>query len=287
MKVSIVVPSFNHAHFIRETLDSILSQNYPEIEVLVFDGGSRDGTVEILESYGDEIRYVSRKDHGQSDAINQGLRAASGDILAYLNSDDIYYPGAIARVVRHFTENPETLCLYGNALHLHADGLPMERYYCEPWSYDRLLDVCFICQPAAFWRREVIERFGVFDESLNWAMDYEYWLRIGRHVSFDFLEDAYLAGSRLHEDTKTLSQRVKVHEEILEIVMRYSPRLPERWLMNLATVITRDVKMPAYHGIPSEKLRRAWMIEAVFDRATHHGIPVGKELLQKFEQLLS
>lgn len=287
MKVSIVVPSFNHAHFIRETLDSILSQSHTDIEVLVFDGGSQDGTVEILNSYGDRIKFVSRRDHGQSDAINQGLRAATGEILAYLNSDDIYYPGAIARAVRHFTENPKSLCVYGQALHLHADGLPMERYCCEPWSYERLLDICFICQPATFWRREVVERFGVFDENLHWAMDYEYWLRVGRHIPFDYIKDSYLAGSRLHQDTKTLSQRVKVHEEILQIVMRYSPRIPERWLIGVATIITEDVKMAQYRGEISETLKNAWLIETVFDRAAHYGIPVKEGLLKKFDKLLS
>lgn len=287
MKVSIIVPSFNHARFIRETLDSVLVQDHPDLEVLVFDGGSKDGTVEILESYGSRIKYVSRSDHGQSDAINQGLRQATGDILTYLNSDDIYYPGAISRVVKQFKDHPELQCVYGQALHLHEDGSPMERYYSEPWSYKRLLDVCFICQPSAFWRREVIERFGVFDESLHWAMDYDYWLRLGRHIRFDYIQDFYIAGSRLHGDTKTLSQRVKVHEEILQVVMRYGSDAPERWLLNLASVIVDDIKIPQYPGEVSRKLKRAWIIEAAFDRARHYKIPIGKRLLDQFEEWLT
>ncbi len=286
MKVSIVVPSFNHARFIRETLDSILAQDHPDLEILVFDGGSKDGTVEILESYGSRIKYVSRRDHGQSDAINQGLHQATGDILAYLNSDDIYYPGAINRAVKHFKDHQESLCVYGQALHLHENGSPMERYYSEPWSYERLLDVCFICQPSAFWRREVIERFGVFDESLHWAMDYDYWLRLGRHIRFDYIEDFYMAGSRLHGDTKTLSQRVKVHEEILQVVMRHGSCPPERWLLNLASVIVHDVKIPQYQGEVSRKLKRAWIIEAAFDRARHYNIPIEKHLLDQFSEWL-
>jgi len=286
MKVSIIVPSFNHAHFIRATLDSILSQGHEDLEVLVFDGGSRDGTVEILESYGERIHWVSRKDRGQSDAINQGLQRATGDILAYLNSDDIYFPCAIDRVVRHFRENPKSLCVYGQAFHLHEDGSLMERYYTEPWSYRRLRDVCFLCQPATFWRREVVERHGIFDDSLHWAMDYEYWLRLGRHFAFDYLEDACLAGSRLHGETKTLSQRIKVHEEILQIVMRYSPRPPLRWLMNLAAVIAEDEKIPKFTGEVTPKLQKALMIEAALERADHYGIPLSDEILNNFERWL-
>jgi len=286
MKVSIVVPSYQHARFIRSTLDSILSQDYENLEVLVFDGGSTDGTVEILESYGDKIQYVSRKDHGQSDAINQGLRKATGDILAYLNSDDIYFPGAIRRVVQHFQENPRSLCAYGQAYHLHADGSIMERYYSEPWSYSRLLDVCYLCQPAVFWRREVMEQFGVFDDGLHLAMDYDYWLRVGRSVPFDYLEDAYLAGSRLHDDTKTLSQRVKVHEEILQVVMRHSPKSPTRWLLNLASVIVEDEKLPRFQGEIIPKTKNALLVEAALDRADRYGIPVDDQLLNQFEQWL-
>lgn len=286
MKVSIIVPSFNHARFISETLDSILSQNIDDLEVLVFDGGSTDGTVEILESYRDKIQYVSRKDHGQSDAINQGLHKASGDVLAYLNSDDIYFPGAIERVLRHFRDHPRSLVVYGQAWHLYEDGSKMERYYCEPWSYPRLMDVCYLCQPAVFWRREVMERFGVFDDSLNWAMDYEYWLRVGRSVPFDYLEDAFLAGSRLHGDTKTLSQRIKVHEEILQIVMRYSSRPPLRWLMNLATVIAEDAAIPKFQGELTPKAKKALMIEAALERSDHYSIPVGLKLLKTFEKCL-
>lgn len=283
MKISVVVPSFQHARFIRQTLDSLLSQNRRDLEILVFDGGSTDGTVEILESYGDQISFASRKDHGQTDAINQGLHAASGDILTYLNSDDVHLPGALDRVVRHFEENPRSLCVYGQAYHLHEDGSRMERYYAEPWSYPRLLEVCYLCQPAVFWRREVMERFGVFDDSLNWAMDYDYWLRVGRSVRFDYLEDAYLAGSRLHDETKTLSQRVKVHEQILRVAMRHSPKPPVRWLLNLAHVIVEDEKVPIFPGAVPRELRNAWVAETVLERADALRFPVEKELLTLLE----
>ena len=242
--------------------------------------------MEILESYGDRITYVSRRDHGQSDAINQGLRKARGDILAYLNSDDVYFPGALRRVTRHFQKNPASLCAYGQAWHLQEDGAIMARYYSDPWSYPHLLDVCFLCQPAVFWRREVVERFGFFDSSLHWAMDYDYWLRVGRSIPFDYLDDAYLAGSRLHGGTKTLSQRIKVHEEILQVVLRHSPRPPLRWLLNLSHMILEDKKLPEYRGKITSKTRNALMVETVLEKADQYSIPVGADLLGKFEKWL-
>ena len=157
-------------------------------------------------------------------------------MLAYLNSDDVLYPGALSTVAAHFTSHPDCLALYGRAHHLHADGSIMEEYPTEPWDYDRLLEVCYLCQPAVFWRREVIERFGVFDDALRYALDYEYWLRLGQEISFDYLDQHFLAGSRLHTDTKTLSQRVPVHLELARAVKKYSPG-PEpvwRWIKHLA-----------------------------------------------------
>ncbi len=241
MRISVVVPSYNQAAYLPATLASVAAQDHRDTELLVYDGGSTDGSVEILRraasaTDGHAVHWVSRKDGGQADAINQGLRASSGDVLAYLNSDDVYYPGALSAVAAYFEAHPDCLVLYGRAHHLHADGSVMEEYPTEPWDYDRLLEVCYLCQPAVFWRREVIERFGVFDDTLRYALDYEYWLRIGREIAFDYLDDRFLAGSRLHADTKTLSQRVPVHMELARVVQRYAPR-PEpvwRWVKHLA-----------------------------------------------------
>lgn len=241
MRISVVIPSYNQAAYLAATLESVCAQDHPDLEVFVFDGGSTDGSVDILRQWtaradGAPIRWVSQKDGGQADAINQGLRASTGDVLAYLNSDDVYYPGALSAVAAHFQARPDCLALYGRAHHLHADGSVMEDYPTEPWDYDRLLDTCFLCQPAVFWRREVVERFGVFDDTLKYALDYEYWLRIGRQVPFEYLDDQYLAGSRLHEETKTLGQRVPVHLELARAVKKYASR-PEpvlRWIKHLA-----------------------------------------------------
>ena len=241
MKFTVVIPSYNQAAYLPATLASVCGQDGPEVEILVLDGGSTDGSVDILRDWpapadGKTLRWKSQKDGGQADAINLGLRAGTGDVLAYLNSDDVYYSGALAAAAAHFRAHPETLALYGRAHHLHADGSIMEEYPTEPWNYDRLLDTCFLCQPAVFWRREVVEHFGVFDDTLRYALDYEYWLRVGRDAPFHYLQEHFLAGSRLHESTKTLSQRVPVHLELARVVQKYAPTTGPvlRWIKHLA-----------------------------------------------------
>ena len=278
MKFSVVIPTRNQARFIRSTLASALSQEDVECEILVFDGDSDDGTRDILREYEGRIQWVSRPDRGQTDAINQGLRAATGDILCYLNSDDILYPGALARVAGHFGGNPRCRILYGNADHLHGDGTFMERYYNEEWNYDRLLEVCYICQPAAFWRRTILEDHGYFDESLRFAMDYDYWLRVGRHEPFHYLSGSPLAGSRLHAESKTLSSRIPVHREILKVVRRYTPK-PYRWLH----VLSRLLEEQDFQGTKPEETRRPTIryFSNLFVLAREHDIEFDEFFIRK------
>lgn len=242
MKISVVVPSYNQAAYLEATLRSILDQSTPHVEIIVNDGGSNDGSVEILQRYQDRLTWSSGRDHGQTDAINKGLQAGTGDIVAYLNSDDVYLPGALATVVDYFNAHPDCLILYGRAHHLHADGSYMEDYPTRPWDYERLFESCFLCQPAVFWRRELHAQFGYFDERLHFGMDYEFWLRVGARERFHYLGGAPLAGSRLHADTKTLSQRVPVHREILQVVRHHArtPRQTYNWLRHLASLSAQD-----------------------------------------------
>jgi len=251
MKFSIIVPSFNQGKFLEETLKSLLSQEGPELEVLVKDGGSRDGSLDILKKHEGQVSYTSGKDEGQSDAINQGLKASSGDILGFLNSDDLYLPGALAYVDEYFKANPTCMILYGKADHCDEMGNFIEHYPTLPWNYDKLLDTCYICQPAVFWRREIHQDLGYLDERLHYAMDYEFWLRIGKKIPLHYLGDTSmpLAVSRLHAEGKTLNKRVPAHREILEVVRRYvrDPRETYTWLRYTASLTVIKAGKPPSH----------------------------------------
>ena len=180
--VTIVTPSYNQGRFIEETILSVLNQDYPRIEYIIMDGGSTDQTLDILRKYTGRLTWHSEKDNGQSDAINKGLRLAKGEILAYLNSDDTYLPGAITRAVRYLTaKNPDSPLVYGEGYHITAEGTIIERYPTEPFDFQHLAETCFICQPTTFWKRDVMETIGLFDENLHYAMDYDYWIRVAKH----------------------------------------------------------------------------------------------------------
>ncbi len=220
--VSIITPSYNQAPFLRRTIESVLTQDYPHIEYLVFDGGSTDGSADILRDYGNRFYLQSQRDAGQTDAINQGLRRSQGAIVAYLNSDDTLLPGAISSVVAHFETHPDWDLLYGNARFIDADDRILGDYPTADYDFQTLVQTCFVCQPAAFWRRRVIERFGLFDESLDCAMDYEYWLRLGRGGAAIAHVPEFLACSRIHPETKTLALRMEVFREILAVSRRHA-----------------------------------------------------------------
>jgi glycosyltransferase involved in cell wall biosynthesis len=223
--VTIVTPSFNQGRFIRATIESVLKQDYPRIEYLVMDGGSTDETRSILREYSDRIRWVSEPDRGQAHAINKGWRQAAGSIVAYLNSDDVYLPGAVTSAVAALQAHPEASAVYGEGYHVDEAGAILERYPTEPFDPDRFREICFICQPTVFLRREAVEHAGYLDESLRYCMDYDLWIRLTRAGKIFTYTPSYLASTRLHADTKTLGQRGQAHAEILRVVYRQFGRV--------------------------------------------------------------
>lgn len=234
MKISIVTPSFNQAQFIERTLLSVATQDCPGVDHVVFDASSTDGTQQVLARFADRLTWTSEADRGQAHAVNKGIAATRGDVIGWLNSDDVYYPGALRAVLQFFEAHPDVDVVYGNADHIDAGDRPLEDYPTEPWNLERLAEVCYICQPATFFRRRVIERFGALDETLHYCMDYEFWLRLGKAGARFARLESKLAGSRLHEQTKTLGARVKVHAEINDMMVRTLGRVPDRWLYNYA-----------------------------------------------------
>ena len=240
MKVSIVTPSLNQAAFIERTIRSVLDQQWSPFEHIVIDGGSTDGTLSILQKYSDRVQWVSEPDHGQSDAVNKGIRRAAGEIIGWLNSDDIYYPGAISEVAQFFAAHPEIDAVYGEADYIGDDDSVIAPYPTQPWDFAQLQSLCFICQPALFYRRAVFERHGYLDTDLNYCMDYEYFLRLGRGGARFAHLSRKLAGSRMYVGNKTISGSLKAHTEINDMFHRRFGRVPDSWLFSYAHTVAKQ-----------------------------------------------
>ena len=207
-RISLVTPSFNQGAFIGRTIDSVLGQEYPNLDYFVVDGGSTDGTLEILRGYGSRIRWISEPDRGQSHALNKGLAAADGDVLAFLNSDDVLLPGVLRRVGEYFRDQPGTHWLTGRCRTIDARDREIRRVvtaYKNAWLYTGSIRVLqclnYVSQPATFWSRELYERVGPFNEDLRYAMDYDYWLRAAQHYRLHVLHRD-LACFRIHGESK-------------------------------------------------------------------------------------
>jgi glycosyltransferase involved in cell wall biosynthesis len=227
--VTIVTPSFNQGRFIRETIESVLAQDYPNIEYMVVDGCSRDETLDILKEYGERICWISEKDNGQTEAINKGWKMGNGQIFAWLNSDDTYLPGAVTNAVAFLKANPNAMLVYGEGWHIKEDGEIIERYPTEPFNLLRLAETCYICQPTVFLRKKLLDEIGYLDESLNYCMDYDLWIRAAKRYPLSYI-DKYLAKSRLYAATKTISQQVDVCREVMETMHRHFNIVALPWI---------------------------------------------------------
>jgi glycosyltransferase involved in cell wall biosynthesis len=235
---AIVTPSYNQDKYIERTICSVLDQNYPALEYFVADGGSKDTTVQILRRYEERLSWVSERDRGQAHGVNKGILATKAPLIGWLNSDDVYYPGALQAAASFFERHPEVDVVYGRANHIDQQDAILEPYNTEPWNAEKLKDVCFLCQPAVFFRRSVVDRFGLLDESLKYAMDYEYWLRLAvGGATFAYLDDTLVAGSRMYPENKTLGSRVPVHVEFNSMTRRLLGRTPDSWLFSYAHAV--------------------------------------------------
>lgn len=235
-KVTVVTPSFNQGEFIKATIESVLNQTYDNIEYIVMDGGSTDQTVDILRSYGDRIIWRSEKDGGQADAVNKGIRIAHGEIIGWLNSDDTYYPNAIEQAVKALQEHPEVDMIYGEGCYIDREGNETELYATRLFDHESLAKECVICQPAAFFTKEIVERVGLLRADLQLCMDYELWMRISQQGKIMYVPYV-LATSRMYEDNKTLSRRNEVYREVCRELKRHYGYVPHSWVFGYAAYL--------------------------------------------------
>jgi glycosyltransferase involved in cell wall biosynthesis len=221
--VSVITPVLNGRRFIDDTIRSVTGQRYDNIEYIIIDGGSTDGSVDVIKKYGDRVnRWLSEKDEGMYDAVNKGLRMASGEIVAYINSDDLYHPDALQIISDYFAGHSDTALVYGDCDLIDENGRFLYTYRYPDFRMDFFLalDHCSIPQPASFWRRSIHEKIGCFDPSYKMAGDFDFFARAGRHLRIDHIRKP-LAMHRMHGGSLTSSGHDCWMKEIREVQKRY------------------------------------------------------------------
>jgi glycosyltransferase involved in cell wall biosynthesis len=262
-RVTIVTPTLNQGKFIKTTIDSVLCQDYPNLEYIVMDGGSIDSTLDILKSYGNRLVWMSSPDSGQSEAINKGLARSSGLILTWLNSDDTLLPGAVSMAVEWFRRYPDLDLLYGNAIFVNEDGDYLFNTDVKDCSFGQMVRTCRnpICQPASFFSREAWQKAGGLDTNLHYFLDWDLWLRMMREgVEMLQVNEAF-ATYRLYPESKTGRGDYPSHE--LKAI--YDKLAPEHRTKEARANMHR--RIGEYQDASSQPFqawlsrRRAWLTE--------------------------
>ena len=220
--VSIVTPSFNQARYLEATIQSVLGQDYPRIEYILVDGGSTDGSLEIIKKYSARLAWwVSAKDRGQTDAINKGFARASGDILAWINSDDTYEPGAVSAAVKYLQAHPEVGMVYADCNYTDEEGRVIGRFPAAQTDLPRLRrGYVHIPQQTMFFRADLWKQVGPLDPSFYFAMDYDLWTRLAARAELKYLAGQTWANFRIHTSGKTIAADDRCWPEMLRVHYR-------------------------------------------------------------------
>jgi glycosyltransferase involved in cell wall biosynthesis len=253
LRFSIITPSYNQAAFIGRTIDSVLAQTGDfDLDYRVVDGASTDGTRDLLAGYGARLAWVSERDRGQIDAINKGLRTATGDVVGWINSDDVLLPGALARVAAALTAHPEAEWVHGRCRIIDEHDHTMRRwvslykhYRCRRHSFDNLLTENYVSQMTAFWRRRVHDEIGYLDPGLDLAFDYDLFLRLARRGAPIYLDDE-IACFRMYGSSKSGAGYAAQLDQAVAITARYGePTLRRR----VRTQAKKLAIVSAYHAM--------------------------------------
>ena len=215
--VSVVTPCYKAARFIAETIESVSDQDYPRVEHIVYDGGSDDGTQQILARY-PHLQWISEPDRGQSHALNKGFQRARGEIIGWLNADDTYQPGAITTAVKSLLEFPEYDLVYSDCQIIDDQGRPGQISRSQPFSFETYFSSSYIKQPTVFMRRRVIETLGGVNEQLHYVMDREFWMRAGQYFKMRYLPEVVLADFRYALGSKSFQSAPQFHAEWVQVL---------------------------------------------------------------------
>ena len=216
--VSIITPSFNQAKYLEDTIQSVLDQDYANLEYIMVDGGSTDESVDIIRKYNDKLAWwVSEKDSGQAEAINKGLSRATGEIVAWLNSDDTYLPGTISAAVRTFEENPDVVLVYGNMLAVDENSETINILRYDQLNLEDLLCFQIIGQPAVFFRRDALEKAGYLDSTYHFLLDHHLWLRLALQGRILHVDQTW-AAARYHAEAKNRARAAEFGHEAFRIL---------------------------------------------------------------------
>jgi glycosyltransferase involved in cell wall biosynthesis len=254
--VTIVTPSYNQGHFIRATIESVLNQDYPNVEYIIMDGGSTDETSSVVKDYASRLKFISERDRGQSDAINKGFRMAKGSILAWLNSDDLYLPGAIRNGVAGFSQSPRPGAVYGEGYLIDRAGDVTGRFpHTIPLNLWRLNYVSdYILQQSSFFRKDVLDDVGYLDENLHYAMDWELYIRIARRYPLGYVPE-FIGCLREYAEAKSSAGGMRRVREIRDMLRRVTERrIPPGYII---------YGLGTYHEIWCERIRNARFLKPV------------------------
>lgn len=277
--VTIVTPSYNQAKYLEFTMRSVLEQGYPRLEYIVVDGGSKDGSQEIIRKYADRLAWwVSEPDAGQADAINKGMAKARGEIVTWLNSDDLFLPDAVSQAVHFLEEVPQAGMVFGNAITIDANGRPLNKLVFSDWGLKEFVGFRIICQPAVFMRRKYFEEVGGLARDYHFMLDHHLWIRIARLAPVKYVP-RFWAAARHHLDAKNVSQAPEFGRETLRVLewMQTQPDLARLIRSNWRYVIAGAQRLNARYlldgnlfGLALKAYGRAFIADPVYTSRHWH-----------------